>query len=291
MKEVSLKDLLEAGCHFGHQVVRSNPKAREFVYASRDRIQIIDLAKTKEGLEKAAAFVKEIVAGGRPPASASGAAGDGQGRIIFVGTKRQAKNIILEEAKRCGAFYVAKRWVGGLLTNWEEVRKNLKRMEELRENLKSDKWTKREKVLFEKKLKKLELLYGGIEGLNSRPEALYIVDTHKEEGAVREAKRMGIPIIGIVDTNSNPEIIDYPIPANDDAVKSIQLITGYLADAIIEGRQVAQKAEEKPVEKKKETKTAGKTEDKTPAKTARKPKTAKKTAVDKPKVKISKPAK
>lgn len=229
MKEITLKELLEAGCHFGHQVIRSNPKAREFVYTSREKIQIIDLAKTKEGLEKAAAFAKATARLG--------------GKIIFVGTKRQAKNIILEEAKRCGAFYVNKRWIGGLLTNWDEVKKNLKRMEELRENLKSDKWTKKEKGLFEKRLKKLELIYGGLEGLTEKPEALYIIDTHKEDGVVREAGRVDVPIVGIVDTNANPQLIDYPIPANDDAVKSIELITSYIAGAVIEGKEMGEKQE------------------------------------------------
>lgn len=277
MREITLKELLEAGCHFGHQVIRSNPKAREFVYTSRDKIQIIDLAKTKEGLEKAAAFVMDIAAK--------------SGKIIFVGTRRQARTIISEEAKRCGVYFVAKRWIGGLLTNWEEVKKNLKKMEDLRENLKSDKWTKKEKVLFEKKLRKLGSIYGGLEGISVRPEALFIVDTRKEDGAVREANKMGIPVVGIVDTNSNPEVVDYPIPANDDAVKSIQLITGHLADAIIEGRQLSEKAEEKPVEKKKETKPVNKAEEKAPAKAVKKPKIAKKTAVDNTKEKTSKPAK
>ena len=183
------------------------------------------------------------------------------GKIIFVGTKKQAKDIIFEEAKRCGAFYVTKRWIGGLLTNWDEVRKNLKRMEDLRENLKSDKWTKKEKVLFERRLKKLESIYGGIEGLSEKPEALFIVDTHKEEGVVREANKLSIPIVGIVDTNANPELIDYPIPANDDAVKSIQLIASFIAEAVIEGRKMGEnderaKQEGQEKEDKKEVKEA-----------------------------------
>lgn len=244
MKEVSLKELLEAGCHFGHQVTRSNPKAREFVYTSRDKIQIIDLVKTKEGLEKAAAFVKATASLG--------------GKIIFVGTKKQARPIIEEEAKRAGVFFMGKRWIGGLLTNWEEVRKNLKRMDDLRANLKSDTWTKKEKVLMDKQLKKLESIYGGIEGLNERPTLLYIVDTHKEENAVKEALRVGTSIVGIVDTNADPDAVDYPIPANDDAVKSIKLITEYLADAVLEGRKMGEKikvqedkAEKKRIEEEK----------------------------------------
>ncbi|MDP3998669.1 MAG: 30S ribosomal protein S2 [bacterium] len=231
MREITLKELLEAGCHFGHQVPKSNPKAREFVYTSRDKIQIIDLAKTKEGLEKAAAFVKTVASQG--------------GKIIFVGTKKQARSIVIEEARRAGVFYMAKRWIGGLLTNWEEVGKNLKRMEQLRENLKSEEWTKKEKVLMEKKLRKLELMYGGIEGMTGRPYLLYIVDTHREESVIKEAARTNIPVIGIVDTNADPGQVDWSIPANDDAVKSIQLITSYIADAVIEGKEMGKKQEEK----------------------------------------------
>lgn len=227
MKDISLKDLLEAGCHFGHQISRANPKAREFVYATRDKVQIIDLAKTKTGLEKAAAFVKTITSQG--------------GKIIYVGTKNQARDTILSEARRGGVFYVTKRWIGGFLTNWEEIRKNLKRMEDLRQNLKSEKWTKKEKLLMERQLRKLESIYGGIEGLTERPQALFILDTHREDGAVREAGRVGVPIVGVVDTNANPAPIDFPIPANDDAVKSIELITAYITDAILEGKTEAEK--------------------------------------------------
>lgn len=237
MQEISLKDLLEAGCHFGHQVPKSNPKAREFIYTARDNVQIIDLTKTKEGLEKGGDFIKEIVAHG--------------GKVVFVGTKNQARSIVSTEAKRCGVFFMVKRWIGGLLTNWEEVRKNLKQMEELRENLKSEKWTKKEKVLMEKRLRKMGIIYGGIEGLSALPQVLYIVDTHKEEGALSEAIKRGVQVVGIVDTNANPEDVDYPIPANDDAVKSIQLITAYIADAVLEGQAAAQKMAEEAVKEEK----------------------------------------
>lgn len=242
MREITLKELLEAGCHFGHQVPKSHPKAREFVYTSRDKIQIIDLAKTKEGLEKSADFIKNLVSSG--------------GKVIFVGTKKQARDIVEEEARRCGTFYIAKRWIGGLLTNWEEVGKNLKRMGELRDNLKSDKWTKKEKVLMEKKLRKLENIYGGIEGMTGRPQALYIVDTHGEDNAVREANRLDIPVAGIVDTNANPDGVACVIPANDDAVHSIRLITSYMADAVMEGKEMVEKKQKeiKEVEIKEKTK-------------------------------------
>lgn len=244
MREISLRELLEAGCHFGHQISRANPKAGEFVYATRDKVQIIDLVKTKAELEKAAAFVKTIISQG--------------GKIIYLGTKNQARDTILSEAQRGGVFYVTKRWIGGLLTNWEEIRKNLKRMEELRQNLKSDKWTKKEKLLMERQLKKLESIYGGIEGLTERPQALFILDTHREEGAVREAERVGVPIVGVVDTNANPDPIDFPIPANDDAVKSIELITAYITDAVLEGKAEAEKktVEEEPEVSKEEKKTS-----------------------------------
>ncbi|MBI4100457.1 30S ribosomal protein S2 [Candidatus Microgenomates bacterium] len=247
MREITLQELLEAGCHFGHQVPKGHPKAQEFVYTNRDKIQIIDLVKTKKGLEEAANFLRDLASGG--------------GKIIFLGTKKQAKNVIAEEAKRCGAFYVTERWVGGFLTNWEEVRKNLKAMDQIREELTKDKWTKKEKLLMERRLKKLEKLYEGVESLkDEQPDALYIIDVRKEKGALKETERVGIPCVAIVDTNVNPDLVAWPIPANDDAVGSIKLITAFLANAVLEGRQIFEKkgaAEEKTeeaVEKKVENK-------------------------------------
>lgn len=246
MEEISLKDLLEAGCHFGHQVNRSNPKAREFVYLAREGIQIIDLAKTKVGLEKAAEFLKNLAALG--------------GQIIFVGTKRQAKGIVEEEAKRAGIFYVTERWVGGTITNWEVMKKNLEKIEDLERKIKNEEgiYTKRETNLFERSLKKLLTLYGGIRGLPKIPEALFIVDTHKEEGTVKEAQKRNVSVVGIVDTNADPALVDYPIPANDDAVGSIKYLVHYLAEAIIEGKRRGEKTTEerektKEVKEKKET--------------------------------------
>lgn len=235
MRDITLKELLEAGCHFGHVTTRQNPKAREFIFEERDNIHVIDLAKTKEGLEAAAAFVKVLASQG--------------GTIVFVGTKRQTQGIIAEEAKRASAqdgsaiFYVNRRWIGGTISNFEEVSKNYQKLKELEEKLKSDQakegYTKREIGLWEKEKNKLAELYGGIYEIQKIPDALFIADVHEEIGAVKEASRRGVTIVGIVDTNADPTLIDYPIPANDDAVGSIKLVTSYLADAWIEGKKTA----------------------------------------------------
>lgn len=254
MREVSLEELLEAGCHFGHQVTRQNPKARDYVFEARDNIHIIDLAKTKEGLEQAAQFVKELA--------------KKNGSMIVVGTKRQAQGIVLEEIKRAqeedpeparnasnsdadgGIYTITNRWIGGILTNLSEVSKNFKKLKDYSLRLKSDeeksKYTKKEIGQWEKERQKLEGLYGGIMNIHRVPDALFIIDTHLEDLAVREAARTGIKTVGIVDTNADPHVIDYPIPANDDAVGSIQLITRYIIDAWIEGRKAAKVAVEEP---------------------------------------------
>lgn len=229
MKEVSLKDLLEAGCHFGHRRERWHPRAKDFIYLEKEGTHIIDLIKTKEGLEAAAAFAKATAAEGR--------------EIVFVGTKRQAKGVVLEEAKRVGAPYFSERWIGGFLTNWYEVSKNFGRMKTLRENIinKSGIFKKKEIVLFERQLKKMENFYGGVEKLSSPPSALFIVDIKHEEAALREAKRTEVKTVAIVDTNSDPTLVDFPIPANDDAVGSIKYITNYLAEAYAEGKKLLEK--------------------------------------------------
>jgi len=245
MKDTSLKDLLEAGCHFGHKKERWHPKAQEFIYTEKDGTHIIDLAKTKEGLKIAAAFAKSLVAEGR--------------EIVFVGTKRQAKGVVWEETKRVGAPYFVERFIGGFLTNWSEVSKNFARMRDLRAKIKNENGVlkKKEIVLFERNLRKLEIIYGGVENLFSPPSALFIVDSKKEANALREAKRTGVKIIAIVDTNSDPTQVDFPIPANDDAVGSIKLITNYIADAYSEGKKLFEKKgkeEEKPKEEEPVTK-------------------------------------
>lgn len=225
--EVSLKELLEAGCHFGHQVPRWNPRAASFIYTARDNVHIIDLAKTKEGLEQAAAFVKTTASQG--------------GTIIFVGTKRQARGIVEEEAKRAGAMYLVVRWPGGLLTNWWEMKKNLEKLKRMREEKSKgllQKFTKKEQQLKGRELAKLEGLYGGIAELTDLPQVLFLIDIRKEEAAVREAAKTGVKVVAIVDTNANPDLVDFPIPANDDAVGSIKLIVSYLADAYEEGKKL-----------------------------------------------------
>lgn len=232
MKEITLEELLEAGCHFGHQVIRSNPKARDFVFEARDNIQIIDLAKTKEGLEEAAEYIKELAKKGAS--------------LLVVGTKRQAQQIVEAGIKNAGhsennIFYVTARWVGGILTNTSEISKNIKKLKDIEKLLETPlekaKYTKKELGLFEKEKQRLTNLYAGISEMKEKPDALFIIDSHMEHLAVKEAKRMNLPIVAIVDTNADPHIIDYPIPANDDATGSIELIVSYILSAWDEGRK------------------------------------------------------
>src|SRR3989344_1674021 len=240
MKQITLEELLSAGCHFGHQVNRRNPKANDFIFEARSGINIINLEKTHEGLLKAAEFLKNLSEKG--------------GYLIVVGTKRQAKSLVREEVERArtqgakGIFYVNSRWVGGTLTNFSEVSKNFKKLLDLKKFLESsekENYTKREVVLFEKEKNKLERLYGGIVDMDRIPDALYIVDTHLEDTAVKESKVVGIKTTGITDTNSDPSVIDLPIPANDDAVGSIKIITTFLIDAWIEGSAIARASADK----------------------------------------------
>jgi len=241
MRTITLEELLEAGCHFGHQVTRSNPKAREFIFEVRDNIHIIDLAKTKQGLEDAGSFIKDLAAR--------------YGTLIIVGTKRQARGIVEEALRQAqgkeagkGLFYVTNRWVGGLLTNFSEVSKNFEKLKTLSENLKDEdlktKYTKKEIGLWEKERQKLERVYGGVSSIKGKPDAIFIVDSHFEDLAVREAAKMGVATVAVVDTNADPDVIDYPIPANDDAVGSIKLIVSYIIDAWLEGRKEGIKNQE-----------------------------------------------
>jgi small subunit ribosomal protein S2 len=267
MKQISLEELLEAGCHFGHQVTRGNPKARDFVFEARDNIQIIDLAKTKEGLDNAAEFVRAL--------------GERGGSLLVVGTKRQARPVVEEEITRAKEmlktdkpdsinklFYVTNRWIGGVLTNFGEVSKNFKKLKDLGDKLNNAeekaKYTKKEVGQWEKEKQKLESFYSGVWEMQQKPDALFIVDSHLEDLAVREATSVNVPTIAIVDTNADPYVIDHPIPANDDAVGSIRLIVTHIIDAWVEGTK-AQKppkaeGEEKKVEIKKEVKEAPKKE-------------------------------
>jgi len=251
MREITLEELLEAGCHFGHQVTRSNPKARDFIFEARDNIHIIDLAKTKEGLDEAANFIKNL-------ASKNGV-------LVVIGTKRQARLIVEEEVKRAqddNIFFITNRWVGGLLTNFQEVSKNFKKYADFVTDLQDDevkaRYTKKEVGGWEKEKNKLENLYGGVAKITKKPDALFIIDSHQEDLAVREALATRVPTVAVVDTNADPAVIDYPIPANDDAVGSIKLIVSYIIDAWIEGRKEAlllAKKEESRV--KKEAEKAG----------------------------------
>jgi small subunit ribosomal protein S2 len=249
MRTISLEELLEAGCHFGHQVSRQNAKAREYIFEARDGIHIIDLEKTKEGLEDAAKFVREVA--------------KKNGLFVVVGTKRQALGVLEEEQKRLkaegidGVYFITKRWIGGTLTNSSEVAKNYKKLKDITEKLKDpnarSKYTKKELSDLEKTRQKLEGFYGGISDIPTLPDAIFIIDTHLEHVAASESRKAGIPSIGITDTNADPIIIDYPIPANDDAVGSIKLIMDYIIDAWIEGRKNKEQAESaKPEEKKAE---------------------------------------
>ncbi|MGE5041979.1 MAG: 30S ribosomal protein S2 [Candidatus Levyibacteriota bacterium] len=247
MRDITLEELLTAGCHFGHQVNRRNPKADEYIFEARSNVHIINLEKTREGLLAAGEFVKKLALD--------------DGALIVVGTKRQAKGIVMEEISRArenggGKLYtITARWVGGTLTNFSEVSKNIKKLKEIKELLstsKKEEYTKREQLLFEREKAKLEDFYGGIAEMGDIPDALYIIGTQGEDTAVSEAGKMDVETVGIVDTNADPSVIDYPIPANDDAVGSIKLITSYLMDAWIEGRTQRGKriaAEEKKAEK------------------------------------------
>jgi len=245
MREITLEELLEAGCHFGHQVTRGNPKARDYIFEERDNIHIIDLAKTKAGLEEAGKFIFNL--------------SQKNGSLIVVGTKRQAQEIVGEEVKRAKQqisnkteneiFFVTQRWVGGTLTNFSEVVKNFKKLKDLLEKLNSEeersKYTKKEVGLWEKEKQKLVSLYGGIADLKKIPDAVFVIDSHLETLAIDEAGKMGVTTVAITDTNANPEIIDYSIPANDDATGSIKLITNYIIDAWIEGKNKAKESAEK----------------------------------------------
>lgn len=231
MIDIHLKDLLEAGCHFGHEVKRWHPKAKKYIYTARDNIHIIDLGKTREGLLEAANFAKNLGVKGK--------------KLLFVGTKRQARLIIESEAKRVSAPYFDKRWIGGFVTNWTEIKKSIDKLNKMQQDKESGAWgkfVKHEQLLLERKRALLEKFYGGVKTLKELPDALFVVDIKKESAAVAEADSRSIPIIAIVDTNTDPTKIDYPIPANDDSVKSISLIVKYIADAYDEGLQEFKKS-------------------------------------------------
>lgn len=226
MSVISMKQLLEAGVHFGHQTRRWNPKMKPYIFTERNGIYIIDLQKTVRKVEEAYNFIRQVGADG--------------GRMLFIGTKKQAQEAVAEEARRSGDFYVNQRWLGGMLTNFDTIKKRVKRLGELKEQETSGEWErlpKKEVSSLTRQKEKLEKYLGGIEGMRDLPAAVFVVDPRKEHIAVTEARKLGIPIVGIVDTNCDPDEIDYVIPGNDDAIRAVRLLTGKVADALIEGRQ------------------------------------------------------
>lgn len=238
MQDITLEQLLEAGCHFGHKSERWHPKASQFIWQEKDGIHIIDLAKTKEGLEKARDFIYEVASQ--------------DGKVLFVGTKRQARGVVKEAAQKGGANYLTQRWIGGFMTNWDGVHKNIQKVNTMRDEQASGAWKKfpkHEQMKLARYLDRLMVDYEGVLDLTGLPKALFVVDVRKEQAAVREAARLGIPVVGIVDTNADPSEIDYVVPANDDAVGSVKFITDTIANAFSEGRDKAQKEEAAAVEK------------------------------------------
>jgi small subunit ribosomal protein S2 len=245
MSIVSMKKLLEAGVHFGHQTRRWNPKMAEYIFTERNGIYIIDLQKTSDKVDEAYNFVKEVVANGED--------------ILFVGTKKQAQESIKTEALRCGMHYVSQRWLGGMLTNYETIRKRIDRLNSLRvmeEDGTFDLLTKKEVIKLKHETERLEKFLGGIKNMNKLPGALFVVDPRKEKIAVEEARKLYIPVVAIVDTNCDPDEIDYVIPGNDDAIRAVKLLTAIMADAVLEGRQGVQMEEEQETESTQTTETS-----------------------------------
>lgn len=232
MAVISMKQLLEAGVHFGHQTRRWNPKMAPFIFMQRNGIYIIDLQKTVRKLDEAYTFVKSVVAKGET--------------IMFVGTKKQAQEAVAEEARRCNMFFVNQRWLGGTLTNFQTIEKRIKRLHDL-ERMESDGTfdvlPKKEVINLHKEMERLEKFLGGIRNMRQLPGALFVIDPRKERNAIAEARRLHIPIVAIVDTNCDPDEIDYVIPGNDDAIRAVKLLTATMADAVLEARQGEQIAE------------------------------------------------
>ena len=240
MPTASMIELLEAGVHFGHQTQRWNPKMKPYIYGARNGIYVIDLRKTTDLLDEAYALVRDYAAKGK--------------NVLFVGTKKQAAEVVAEEAARSGAYYINRRWLGGMLTNFETIRGRVNKLKELEEFVNNgyiDKLPKKEVAQINRQIAKLSKTLGGIKDMRGLPDVIFIVDQAKEEIAIKEANKLGIPVICLADTNANPDGIDYIIPGNDDAIRSIKLITSKLADAVIEGKQLREnKANEtKKIEK------------------------------------------
>ena len=228
MANITMKELLEAGVHFGHQTKRWNPKMKEYIFGERNGIYIIDLQKTLKMFKEASKFVQDNAAEGHT--------------ILFVGTKRQAQEAIAEEATRCGMFYINQRWLGGLLTNWVTVQKSVKRLKDLDEMAADGRYEllpKKEVVKLERERKHLQANLAGIKNLGRLPDALFVIDSNKEAIAVKEARKLGIPVVAVVDTNCDPSEVDYIIPGNDDALRAIRLFASKVADSVVEGAQAA----------------------------------------------------
>ncbi len=226
MAVVAMKQLLEAGVHFGHQTRRWDPKMAEYIFQARNGIHIIDLQKTSKKLDEAYAFIKEQAEEGKT--------------VLFVGTKKQAQECMKDAAIKCGMYYVDQRWLGGMLTNFETIRTRVQRLKDLEtmaEDGTFDVLPKKEVILLKKEMEKLERNLGGIKEMDKLPGVIFLVDPKKERIAVLEAKKLGIPVVGLVDTNCNPEEVDYPIPGNDDAIRAVSLIADVIANAVIEGKQ------------------------------------------------------
>jgi small subunit ribosomal protein S2 len=221
-----IKDLLEAGVHFGHQSSRWNPKMRKFIFAARNGIHVIDLQKTHRLLQEAQEAVRQTVTGGN--------------RVLFVCTKRQLRQIVEQEAERCGAFYVTERWLGGMLTNFQTIKQQIRRLKDLERGIEEgayEFYTKKEQLLLEREREKLHKYLAGVKDMGRLPGAIFVVDARKETIAIKEANKLGIPVVAIADTNADPDVIDHPIPGNDDAIRSVSLITGAIADAIEAARR------------------------------------------------------
>ena len=248
MASISMKELLEAGVHFGHQTRRWNPKMRPYIFGKRNGIYIVDLQKTLQLFEEASNFIRGAVARG--------------GSVLFVGTKRQAQDVVREEATRCGMFYVANRWLGGTLTNFVTLRRSVDRFKEIERQLGNAdaQITKKEKVKLEHERTKMEKNLGGIRDMESLPDAIFVIDTNHEHNAVHEANRLNIPVIAVVDTNCDPDLVDFPIPGNDDAIRAIKLFTSRVADSVLEGTAMVEGREGEAVEMKPQPPPAAPTE-------------------------------
>ena len=230
--EITMKELLEAGVHFGHQTRRWNPKMKEYIFGERNGIHIIDLQKTLKMFREASRFVTDVSAQGRS--------------ILFVGTKRQAQEAVAEEAKRCGAFFVNHRWLGGTLTNWATLQKSIKRLKLLKamtEDGRMEQLSKKERARLDREMKHLHQNLEGIENMSQLPDAMFVIDSNAEEIAVKEARRMGVPVVSVVDTNCDPDVVDWIIPGNDDALRAIRLFTTKIADSVAEGRNAYQQSQ------------------------------------------------